>query len=211
LLRKRDLHPFPQTLSLASVFVIVVEMLTGLELIGLALSIAPLLTEAIEHHQTRVVSFRAANKETHKKWTKEFFADLNYEICMLRRSLQKLVMGLSVDEETKTKLLDLENFDRELWRTPDPALQQCFKLRLSDFADSFVESLTTILKHLDKVIGDDTLPHAVAENNIVGTPQNAVLHSALLTLGNSFFLAQRRLEGWSSLPWSESARAYSRG
>jgi hypothetical protein len=157
------------------------------------------------------VSFKAANKETHKKWTKEFFADLNYEICMLRGSLQKLVRGLSVDDETKTKLLDLENFDRELWRTPDPALQQCFNLRLSDFADSFAESLTIILKHLDKVIGDDTLPHPVAENNIVGILHDEVLRSSLLITVNSSFPAQHHFEGWSSLPSSESGPASSQG
>ena len=89
---------------------------------------------------------------------------------MLKLSLQKLIKELSISEALKAELLDLEHFNKTLWREPEPALQEALKSRLSDCADNFVKSLTTILRHLDKIVKDETLPVQLRGEDIVSAP-----------------------------------------
>jgi hypothetical protein len=143
--------------------------MSGLEFIGLALALAPLFTDAIEHHNNLLMPFKALNPEKYKEWAEDFLGDLNFEICMLKISLQKLIKELFIRDDLKAKLLDLENFDRILWREPEPELKEALDSRLKDCADGFVKSLTTILRYLDKIVKDDTLPVPMRQEEIVSS------------------------------------------
>src|ERR1700712_1271622 len=141
--------------------------MTGVEFIGLALGLAPLFTDAIEHHNTLLMPLKAMSPEKYKEWAEDFLGDLNFEICMLKLSLQKLIKELFIPDELKAKLLDLEHFDRILWQKPELVLKDALNSRLRDCADGFVKSLTTILRYLDKIVKDDTLPVPIRKEEIV--------------------------------------------
>lgn len=152
-----------------------------MEFIGLALGIAPLFIELLKAKPEPVHALKATNKESAKEMMAEFYRDLHYEVTMLRITLTGLVNELPIKADLKEKLTNEKSLGATVWKKPPPELQSALERRLSPCYDSFVHSMEKVLKLLESLVDDKSLPLALAEDEAVGI----CLPHHLLMLTNS--------------------------
>ena len=130
-------------------------MLTGVEIAGLLLAVLPLFIAAAKPYREglEIMSTALRSKAMYEK-LKDFYEELNYEVTLLRFTLENLVQSLPViTEEEKDRLInrfDIRLFDEEI-------LALAFNERLGRAYDMFESYLRQILRLLEKTVDDETL------------------------------------------------------
>ena len=130
-------------------------MLTGVEIAGLLLAVLPLFIAAAKPYRDglETMSTALSSKAMDEK-LEDFYKDLNYEVTLLRFTLESLVQSLPViTKEEKDRLIN--RFDVRL--LDEEVLTRAFNERLGRAYDTFESYLKQILLLLEKAVDDETL------------------------------------------------------
>jgi hypothetical protein len=151
-------------------------MISGIEVIGLALAIPPLISDPAKTLPFLVNPLRAAlSRKRHKEWVEEQFRDLNFEITLFHDILNSFVDTLALDEAERRRLRNIEYLSHEAWTEASEPLWNIFRYRLGDKTDSFIHHIEVILKELEAFVTDvpesrsQTYPPPLRKDSIVST------------------------------------------
>ena len=138
-------------------------MLTGVEIIGLILGVLPLFIAAAKPYREGLDTMKTAlrSKFMDEK-LEDFYRELEYEVTLLKYTLENLVESLPIVTEEEKDCF-IERFEASLLN--NEALTRAFNERLGRASDTFESYLRQILRLLEKVVDDDTLPSL--DNNMV--------------------------------------------
>ncbi len=140
-------------------------MLTGVEIAGLLLAVLPLFVAAAKPYREGLETMKTTlrSKVMDEKLV-GFYRDLEFEVTVLKYTLENLVKSLPIISETEKDSL-VESFDTSL--LDKVQLTRAFNERLGRAYDTFESYLRQILRQLEKVVDDDTLQ--TSSNNMVGS------------------------------------------
>ena len=130
-------------------------MLTGVEIAGLLLAVLPLFIAAAKPYRDGLETMSTAlSSKAMDEELEDFYKDLNYEVTLLRFTLESLVQSLPViTKEEKDRLIN--RFDVRL--LDEEVLTRAFNERLGRAYDTFESYLKQILLLLEKAVDDETL------------------------------------------------------
>jgi hypothetical protein len=162
----------PFFFSFLNAFQIRINIMTELRLLGLALAVLPPLASAIEDIGAKPGA-NAVNTAAHREWSDEFLSDIHYEVCLLNRTLERLIKELSLSDALKTKVLSEYNHDE--WLDNDSKLGQAVQEHLGEFFHNFFRSLSIVLKGFATFVNEDTLPVPATESSGVSFISTSVV------------------------------------
>ncbi|KAK9776214.1 putative Prion-inhibition and propagation HeLo domain-containing protein [Seiridium cardinale] len=137
-----------------------------MEALGLALGIAPLIIEILKSHPGPIQALQAARTENANEMLWEFYADLQFEVSMLRITLTELVNELPISPEIKEKLTDEKSLDPMVWKKPSEELQESLHRRLQPCVESFKLSMERILRRLAKLVDEKSIIPFLASDQV---------------------------------------------
>jgi hypothetical protein len=149
-------------------------MVGGIEIIGLALAIPPLIMgpEKTALYVTSPV-VAILNRKKHKDWVEEEFRDLNFEITIFNETLNGFIDKLPLDETAKRRLRNVDKLSHKAWTEASEDLWPAFRCELGEKTDSFVNHMEVFLVELEGLISDgrgsksQTYPIPLTKSNIV--------------------------------------------
>ncbi|KAF1815310.1 hypothetical protein P152DRAFT_479259 [Eremomyces bilateralis CBS 781.70] len=123
--------------------------MSGVEVASLALAVLPVFIYAAEHLKGYGIK------------QEEFLMDLKFEVAFLNMNLQTVVKSLAgIPDERRQRLLSIQNAQdmENIWRSED--IVQALKIRLDPGFDLFLDTLKSILEHLEKLLANlSTMTH----------------------------------------------------
>lgn len=130
-------------------------MASGIEIVGLALAILPLLMSAANYYREGLDSLQTLRTKTGDDRILEFYEEVAFEIFLLRNSIKQLVKDLpGFSPEYKRQLV--RAVDPRSWS--DEALSDALRVRLGDSNYQLFEgTLRRVLESLDALISDSQL------------------------------------------------------
>lgn len=130
-------------------------MASGIEIVGLALAILPLLMSAADYYREGLDSLQTLRTKTGDDRILEFYEEVAFEIFLLRNSIKKLVKDLpGFSPEYKRQLV--KAVDPRSWS--DEALSDALRVRLGDSNYRLFEgTLRRVLESLNALISDSQL------------------------------------------------------
>src|ERR1700753_1755442 len=139
-------------------------MITGIEILGIALAVPPLITDAMDRsHPIITPLIHSFNSKTHNECVEDFFTNLHYEICMFHNIIRRLVEELNIDDDLKVQLLEPSLLNVEIWENPPLQFQRALQERIGHQEAGFRMLLENILKYLGKITKDNSLPLSLDE------------------------------------------------
>ena len=130
-------------------------MLTGIEIAGLLLAVLPLFIAAAKPYREGLKTMNTAlRSKAMDERLEDFYRDLQFEVTVLKYTLDSLIKDLPIITEEEKDLL-VERFDMSLLDTE--ALARAFKEKLGRTYESFESHLREILRLLEKAVDDETL------------------------------------------------------
>jgi hypothetical protein len=149
-------------------------MISGIEIVGLAFAIPPLISEATKTAPYMMNPITAAfSRKRHKEWVEEQFRDLNFEITIFNDTLKSFVDSLPLDAADRKRLRNTDHLSHEAWTEASEDIWEIFRHRLSDKTHSFIHHIEVILKELEKFVADvpgsksQTYPPPLTRSSIV--------------------------------------------
>lgn len=109
-----------------------VTRMSGIEVVGVVLTIIPLITTALTKYEKTASTFRNSPKEF-----RDVNRRLNVEVAILKNSLQKLLDDTILDDQVQLELLE----DVEGKRWEDKSVQEELKNRLTNSFQPYLETI----------------------------------------------------------------------
>jgi hypothetical protein len=133
-------------------------MISGLEVLGIALAVAPMITDAMDRSHPIITPLRHSfSSKTHNECVEDFFTHLHYEICMFHSIIQRLVYELDIEDDLKAQLLEPSLLNISIWENPSENFQRALQDRIGHHETSFRDLLKRILIYFRKLTKDNSL------------------------------------------------------
>ena len=145
-------------------------MISGIEVLGIALAVPPLITDAMDRsHPVVTPLIHSFSSKTHNECVEDFFINLHFEICMFHNIIQRLVYELNMEDDLKARLLEPSLSNVGIWENPPQQFQRALQERIGHQEAAFRHLLEKILTYLRKITKDNSLPLSLDQEDCVST------------------------------------------